>query len=124
MDTFTEKELHDALRSITSLISKSEKAQQKIAPETWQYKMLRDNLKALRYAAALITGDTNKKDKFTQDELYEALHAISLIISKVEKAQAKFLQGTSHHTLQLNRLNALRISESLINKEMHLRYSS
>ncbi|MBN1904369.1 MAG: hypothetical protein JW927_04660 [Deltaproteobacteria bacterium] len=117
-------ELQEALKPISSLISKSEKAQQKLEPETWQYKMLRDNLKALRYAAALITGDTQNKNEFTQGELHEALHADSSMISKVEKTQTKLLQGTSHHTLQQNRLNALRIMQSLIKKEMHLRYSS
>lgn len=124
MHNFTENELQEALGQITSLISKSEKSQQKIAPETWQYKMLRDNLKALRHAAVLITGDTHNKDKFTQDDLHETLRSISSIISKVEKTLLKFLPGTSHHTLQQNRLNALHIAEKLIKEEMYLRYSS
>jgi len=33
----------EVLRPIASLISKSEKAQQKLAAGTWQYKMLQDN---------------------------------------------------------------------------------
>jgi hypothetical protein len=119
MDNFTEQELQQALRPIASLISKSEKAQQKLATGTWQYKMLRDNLKALRHAAMLITGDTNNKDKFTLDDLHEALRAFSAIIARSEKAQAIFLPGTSHHTLQRNRLNALCIGEKLIKIELH-----
>jgi hypothetical protein len=47
-------ELEEVLRPIDSLISKSEKAQQKLAQGTWQHKMLQDNLKALRIASALL----------------------------------------------------------------------
>jgi hypothetical protein len=45
-----------ALGPITSLISKSAKAQRKLTPGTWQHTMLRDNLRALRLAVALMTG--------------------------------------------------------------------
>src|SRR5919205_504880 len=51
---YTPDELQDALRPITSLISKSEKAQQRLAPGTWQHTMLQDNLKALHLASALM----------------------------------------------------------------------
>lgn len=110
----TTDELQEALRPIASLISKSEKAQQQLVPGTWQYTMLRENLKALRLASALMNKETNDADSFTQDDLQEALPAFASMISKTEKAQAKFSPGTSQHTLQRNRLKALRIAEALI----------
>ncbi|NLD37811.1 MAG: hypothetical protein GX654_13170 [Desulfatiglans sp.] len=114
MDNFKEQELHEALNPITSLISKSEKSQQKLAPGTWQHKMLGDNIRALQYAASLISGDTDIKGSLTQDELHEALRSIASMINKAEKYQEKFLSGTSQHTLQKNRINALYIAERLI----------
>lgn len=114
MDNYTTNELQAALRPIASLINKSEKAQQKLAPGTWQHAMLRDNLKALHHAFVLMKKDTNDTKKFTRDEFQEAIRAFATMISKTEKAQAKFLPGTSQHTLQRNRLKALRIAEALI----------
>lgn len=51
---------------------------------------------------------------YTREELTEALRAVNSIISKCEKAQEKFPEGNSHHTLLKNRLNAMYISKSLI----------
>jgi hypothetical protein len=114
MDNYTTDDLREALQPIASLISKSEKAQQKLAPGTWQHTMLRDNLKALRHASALMNKDSNATNNFTRDDVREALRAFDAMIRKVEKAQAKFLPGTSQHTLQRNRLKALRIASSLL----------
>lgn len=51
---------------------------------------------------------------YTQEELIEALRAIDSIIHKCEKAQEKFPEGNSHHTLLRNRLKAMSISKELI----------
>jgi hypothetical protein len=118
MDNYTTDELQEALRPIASLISKSEKAQQKLAPATWQHTMLRNNLKALHIASALINKQADDTDSVTQDDLQEALHAFASMVNKTEKAQAKFSPGTSQHTLQQNRLKALRIAEELIKVEL------
>jgi hypothetical protein len=118
MDNYTTDELQEALRPIASLISKSEKAQQKLAPGTWQHTMLRDNLKALHIASALMNKETDDTDSFTRDNLQETLGAFASMISKAEKAQAKFSPGTSQHTLQRNRLKALRTAEALIKVEL------
>ena len=53
-------------------------------------------------------------DKYTKEELIEALRAVSSVIHKCEKAQEKFPGGTSHHTLLKNRLKAMYISKALI----------
>lgn len=118
---YTTDELQEALRPIASLISKSEKAQQHLVAGTWQHNMLRDNLKALHIASALINKEADQTDSFTRDDLQEALCAFASMISKTEKTQAKFSPGTSQHTLQRNRLKALRIAEALITVDLDKR---
>ncbi|MBA4700970.1 MAG: hypothetical protein H2212_16225 [Ruminococcus sp.] len=55
VDCYTEEDLKNALAPITSLISKSEKAQAKLAQGTWQHTMLNNNLKALNIVLPLLT---------------------------------------------------------------------
>jgi hypothetical protein len=59
-DCHTEEDLKNALAPITSLISKSEKAQAKLAQGTWQHTMLNNNLKALHMALPLLTKAVNE----------------------------------------------------------------
>ena len=113
-----EDQFQGALRPIASLISKSAKAQRKLAPGTWQHTLLRDNLKALHIASVLMSRETDDTNDFTQDELQEALCALASMISKAEKAQARFPLGTSQYTLQRNRLKALRKATALIKVEL------
>ena len=60
-------------------------------------------------------------DKYTREELVEALIVVSSTISKCEKMQLKFAVGTSHHTLLKNRIKAMYISKSLITDEISKR---
>lgn len=55
---------------------------------------------------------------YTQEELKEALRAIHSVIHKCEKAQEKFPEGNSHHTLLRNRLKAMYISNELITEKL------
>lgn len=55
---------------------------------------------------------------FTEEELREALRAITSTISKCEKAQLKLREGTPQFSLTRNRIKALRIAEALIKKEL------
>lgn len=55
---------------------------------------------------------------YTVEELTEALRAINSIIQKCEKAQEKFPEGNSHHTLLRNRLKAMYISKALITEAL------
>jgi len=111
----------DALRPMASLIGKSEKAQRKLAKGTWQHAMLRDNLRALRLASDLMTKGAGAGGRIAAGDLREALRAFASMIGKTEKAKAKFPPGTSHHTLQRNRLKALRMAEAVIQAELDKR---
>ncbi|ENK0838788.1 hypothetical protein AB2Z22_002143 [Clostridium botulinum] len=62
-------------------------------------------------------------DKYTKEELIEALRPVSSVISKCEKAQLqfKFEDGTSHHKRFKNIIKAMYISKSLITDEISKR---
>ena len=51
---------------------------------------------------------------YSRDELQNALKIISSTILNCEKIHPKFPEGTSQHSLLVNRIKALKISKSLI----------
>jgi hypothetical protein len=59
--------------------------------------------------------------KYSADELIDAIRPVSSIISKCEKAQQKFIEGTSYHKRFQNIINAMNISKSLITEEISRR---
>ena len=118
LDDVTTDEWQDARRAIASLIGKSEKAQQKVAPGTWQHTMLEENLTALRIAWALMEQRAGATGTFGAGNLPDALRAFASMTSKTEKAQARFSPGTSQHTLLRNRLKALRTAEALTRAQL------
>lgn len=48
----------------------------------------------------------------------EALRVIAAITDQSEKAQGKFAPGSAQHTLQKNRIHALRVAAALIRQEL------
>ena len=113
MNKYTRDELSEALRIVSSTISNCENMQLKFAEGTSQHTLLKNRIKAMYISKALII-DENVNDKYTKEELIEALRPVSSIISKCEKAQLKFVEGTSHHTRFKNIINAMYISKALI----------
>ena len=111
----------EVLRPIASLIGKSAKAQRKLAPGTWQYKMLRDNLRALRLASALMNRPAGGAGRPPPDDLRAALRTLAAMIGRVEEAGTKFAPGTSPYTLQKNRLRALRAAKAALQAELKKR---
>jgi hypothetical protein len=62
--------------------------------------------------------------KYTRDEFSDALEVVSSTISKCEKIQPKFAEGTSQYTLLKNRIKAMYISKALITEDSEIeRYS-
>jgi hypothetical protein len=121
MDDYTVDEILEARAPIASLLSKSEKAELKVAPGSWQHTMLEDNMKALRVATPLIGEASGASDEPTRDELEGALCALDLMIERVANTQAKFSPGTSQHSLQRNRLKALCIARSAVASKLDAR---
>ncbi len=114
MADFTAEEITDARAPIASLLSKSEKAQQKVSSGTWQYMMLEENIRALRIALPLIDEPGDSPVEPAPEELDAALVALDSMIDRVANTEKKFASGTSQHSLQRNRLKALRIARLAI----------
>jgi hypothetical protein len=125
MDKYTKEELLEAVRAITSMINKSEKALQKLKEGTWQHKMTVQSIKASYIAITLLNRELGEdeaegsKSTYTQEELACAIETLKAIIEKVEKISPKFEEGTPQYTLAKRRINALNLSAALIQKEMN-----
>ncbi|WP_066889426.1 hypothetical protein [Clostridium nigeriense] len=117
MEKYSIEELEKALGVVSSTIINCEKIQHKFASGTSQHSLLRNRLKALYISQSLIKGE-NIIDKYTKEELVNALAPILSIISKCEKGQKKFEQGTSHYTRFKNIIDAMYISRELITDEI------
>jgi hypothetical protein len=113
MKEYAREELIEALGVVSSTISNCEKIQPKFAEGTSQHTLLKNRIKALYISKSLIT-DKDVIDKYTEEELKEAIPPVSSIISKCEKAQLKFAEGTPHHTRLKRIIKAMNISKSLI----------
>jgi hypothetical protein len=120
MEKYTREELIEALQVVSSSISKCEEIQPKFAEGTSQHTLLKNRIKALYISKSLITNE-NDMNKYTKEELIEALRPVSSIISKCEKAQQKFVEGTSHYTRFKYMIEAMYISKSLITDEISKR---
>lgn len=120
MDNYTREELEKALQIVSSTISRCEMTQPKFVEGTSQQTLLTNRIKALYISKSLITHE-NVMDKYTKDELMEALGPVSSIISKCEKAQQKHAEGTYHHTRFKHMIIAMYISKSLIIAEISKR---
>lgn len=112
--------MEEALRIVSSAIGRCEKAQPKFAEGTSQHTLLKNRIKALCISKSLLTDETGT-DRYTKEELVEALRPVSSIISKCEKAQQKFEEGSAHHTRFRNMIKAMCVSKSLIADEIDKR---
>ena len=120
MEHYTTDELKDALQVVSSTIKNCEKMHPKFAEGTSQHTLLKNRIKALHISKSLLIGE-NIIFKYSKDELIDALRPISSIISKCEKGQSKFEEGTSHHTRFEKLIKAMYISKSLITAEINKR---
>lgn len=121
MDNYTDEELSEALREVSKTISKCEKMQKKFTEGTAQYSLLRNRIKAMVISKLLIESELFKKnpkteelEQYTKEELTEALRPVVSVISKCEKAQEKFAEGSPHYRRFENLIKAMNISKGLI----------
>lgn len=127
MNNYTNEELTAAFREVSSTISKCEKMQGKFAEGTAQYSLLRNRIKAMYISKLLIENELDKKEQisnfmgqYTKEEITEALRPVVSIISKCEKAQGKFSEGTTQHRRFENLIRAMNISKALIEGQFTL----
>ncbi len=114
MENFTYDELREAHRAILSLRNKSEKASGKLKEGSWQKKKMDSCVKAADIALQLIDGDTAVR--FECEALNEADESLGDALHRAEEVIGKFAEGSSQHTLQKNRIAALKIALALIEK--------
>jgi len=121
MDGFTKTDMEEALRTIASMMERSEKAQEKFAQGTSQHTLQKNRRKALFVASSLIAAElsgSGATDAFTKEELTKALAPIASLIRKSEKAREKLAQGTWQHTMLGDNLKALSIASPLLTKAL------
>ena len=116
---FVEDELHEAARTITSALHKSEKAILKLKENSPQFRMIKDSIRAYQIALLLIERDLGAQEtlSFSAEELLRAQTVFSSLIARVEKILPKFAAGTPQHTLAVRRIRAFEIAGELIKRE-------
>lgn len=117
MSKYTKEELAEGLQVIFSIIKNCEKMQLKFLEGTSQHSLLKNRIKALYISKSLIANECTIEN-YTKEELMEALPPVTSIISKSEKTQLKFKEGTPHYTRLKRIINAMYISKSLITEEI------
>ena len=120
MNTYTETEKEQALGVIESAVGRCEKVWPKFAEGTSQHSLLKNRIKALYIAKALISGK-EKRDGYGKEELQQALTPIESIISKCEKARLKFEDGSSHYIRFSKMIDAMETAKAYIEYEINKR---
>jgi len=103
------------LEPLASLLRKSEGALPKVPPDSWQSRMLQDNVRALRLAIRILEAPTAGA---APGDLPSALAALDALTSKATEYEGKFRPGTPQHSLQRNRLAALRVARQAVRDAM------
>lgn len=116
MHVFSEIELREAARAITSARMKSEKAILKLKEGSSQYRLSAEAIRAYQIALSLIARelDGEPAPDFSKEEMQQAAKTFSAFFARVEKVLPKFAAGTPQHTLAKRRLSAFEIANLLI----------
>lgn len=109
------KELAEAHRAISSLRNKADKSSFRLKEGSWQRSLMDSYVKAAGIALKLL--DDDGVVLFEREELNEAHESLADALLRAEQAIGRFPAGSSQHTLQRNRITALKIALRLIEKE-------
>ncbi|MFR4997791.1 MAG: hypothetical protein ACLUDK_11300 [Clostridium paraputrificum] len=120
MEKYSQNELDETVRFISSTISKCEKMQLKFVEGTSQHSLLKNRIKALYISKALIKNDINTS-MYTKEDLEKALPPVVSIINKTEKAQIKYEEGTAQFRRFAPIIRAMYISKDFIENELEKR---
>ena len=116
---FSEEELYEAARAITSALHKSEKAILKLKENSPQFRLIQESIRAYQIALPLIERDlcAQESPPISAEELLRAQTAFSSMIARVEKVLPKFAAGTPQHTLAVRRIRAFEIAGEMVLRE-------
>jgi hypothetical protein len=137
---FTNEELSNALREVTSTITKCEKIIGKFAEGSSQHSLLRNRIKAMVISKALIEDELYKvkhgssmgenveaegefdantvKILYSKNDLTEALRPIISIIGKCEKARGKFAEGTTNYNRFEKIIDSMGVCKTLVGVQL------
>jgi len=112
----TEQERVDALKVVTSVIVRCERAQPKFVPGTSQHTLLKNRIQAMKIAQALLVG--SGADRYSTQDLSAAPEPLTSIIRKCEKAQSKHEPGSGQYGRFNGTIRAVKLSRTLIENEL------
>lgn len=110
---YSRQELDEALKTISSIVSKCENIHPKFAEGTSQHTLLKNRINALNISKSLISGEVHSQ-KYKKEDLAEALKPVDSIMSKCKKAQQKFDMGDIHYNRHNKIIKAMQISKSFL----------
>jgi len=121
MNEYTKQDIEAAIRAITSMIDKSDNAQEKFTSGTSQHTLQKNRIKALYVILSLVKNELSENDiiSYSKEDLETAVAPIASLISKSEKAREKLKQGAWQHTMLSDNLKALYIAYPLLTKALH-----
>lgn len=107
----TKEDLEGAKKAILSALHKSEKALDKLKPNSTQYRQLASGINAYHIALSFME---KKPSAFSKQECLKAIQFFDTTIKKVEKFKPKFKEGTPQHTLTIRRIAAFQLAIKVI----------
>lgn len=113
MGNYSQEELDAAIQLISSTIINCEKMQTKFLEGTSQHSLLKNRIRALQIAKALIEKDSSI-DLYTQLDVEKSLQPILSIIHKTKKAQMKYKEDTVQFKRMSPMISAMCISKAFI----------
>jgi hypothetical protein len=120
MKSYSQEELQNALKVVSSSISKCEKIQTKFKEGTPQLSLSINRIKALKISKCLLENDGSIQE-YNREELEKALPPVISIINKTEKAQSKYDEGSTQFKRFSPLIEAMYIAKSLITNEISKR---
>lgn len=115
---YAKEELENYIITISFLISRCERAQQKFTQGASAHTLLDNRIKALYISKSLILNE-DVTDKYTKEDLLKALPPVCSIINKCEKARIKFSEESFNYIRFDKIIRAMNISKSLIENEIN-----
>lgn len=112
----TEQERADALKTITSIIIRCERAQPKFTPGSSQHTLLKNRIQAIKIVQVLLTG--GDAALYSIQDLSAALEPLASVIRKCEKARSKYAADSGQYRRFNGIIRAMALSRELIENEL------
>lgn len=110
---YTPEEIQEALRVISAAVLNCQKQQVRFKSGTPQHSLLRNRVKALKIAAALLRADGTAA-RYTAADLEQAVEPLSSIIRKTAAAQAKYSPDTPQYKRFQPTITAMEIGRAAV----------